>query len=192
MADRRLTGASGEHYVCYALARQGWVATLTREGLERTDILAVSTLSRRMVELQVKAAAPAGKVSWMPGAKAFTPAFDHEWYVFIALTRDLTHAPTCYIVPRFHVAAATWIVHRNWLTHPDAQPGTRNTTLAQARITAEVWSGYEGRWDLLEHSTNSVPVLLPHWVRERAGEPRVGLPPGHSWASALPPDWEGP
>jgi hypothetical protein len=50
MADRKLTGSSGEHYVCYALARQGWIASLTRDGLERSDILAVNAETRRMID----------------------------------------------------------------------------------------------------------------------------------------------
>jgi hypothetical protein len=33
----------GEHWVCATLARYGWAPALTRDGLERTDILAVST-----------------------------------------------------------------------------------------------------------------------------------------------------
>src|SRR5256885_482221 len=110
VVDNKLTGSSGEHYVCYALARQGWAASLTRDGLQRTDILAVNTDSRRVVEIQVKAAVPVGTPSWMLGTRGLVPAESHhEWYVFVALTPSIDRAPTCYVVPRDHVAAATWI-----------------------------------------------------------------------------------
>jgi hypothetical protein len=57
MPDTKLTKPAGEHWVCSVLARLDWGPALTRDGLERTDILAVrSTETRRMVEIQVKAA----------------------------------------------------------------------------------------------------------------------------------------
>jgi predicted AAA+ superfamily ATPase len=57
MADTKQTKTIGEHLVASELARRGWAPALTRDGLERTDILAVDTgPSRRMVEIQVKSA----------------------------------------------------------------------------------------------------------------------------------------
>ena len=54
-SDNKLTGSAGEHYVCSMLARAGWAASLTRDGLARTDILAVkSSAERQMIEVQVK------------------------------------------------------------------------------------------------------------------------------------------
>jgi hypothetical protein len=189
MTDRKLTGSSGEHYVCYALARQGWVASLTRDGLERSDILAVNVKTRRMVEVQVKAAVPAGKPMWMLGTKGLMPAVaDHEWYVFVALAGNVREAPRCFVVPRDHVAAATWVVHQNWLTDPEVKPGQRNTPVSQARVNVDIWHQYEDRWDLLPHSTDAAPVLLPPWIRKRAQEDRVGLPEGHPWRKYLP-EW---
>jgi hypothetical protein len=84
------------------------------------------------------------------------------------------------------VAAATWVVHQDWLTDPAARPGTRNATLDRARVRMEVWAGYEDRCDLLTTPTDEAPVLLPGWVRERALEARVGLPAGHPWREDLP------
>jgi hypothetical protein len=52
-----MTKSAGEHWVCSVLARNGWAAALTRDGLERTDILAVQVAadSRTPIEIQVKA-----------------------------------------------------------------------------------------------------------------------------------------
>jgi hypothetical protein len=38
--DTKLTGSAGEHYVCSMLARYRWAASLNRNGLERSDVLA--------------------------------------------------------------------------------------------------------------------------------------------------------
>jgi flagellar hook-basal body complex protein FliE len=69
---------------------------------------------------------------------------------------------------------------------PSAPEGKRNAGLSQARIQLIIWQGYEDRWDLLGTPTSEVPVLLPGWLRQRAQEERVGLPPGHPWNKALP------
>lgn len=44
MADTKQTKTVGEHHVAAELARRGWAPALTRDGVERTDILAVDTL----------------------------------------------------------------------------------------------------------------------------------------------------
>lgn len=58
MADTKLTKSVGEHWACSELARWGWAAALTRDGLERTDLLAVGTHlpDRPTIEIQVKTA----------------------------------------------------------------------------------------------------------------------------------------
>lgn len=57
-----MTKSAGEHWVCSVLASAGWGAALTRDGLERTDILAVrADGTRRMIEVQVKTASPMPK-----------------------------------------------------------------------------------------------------------------------------------
>lgn len=43
MADTKMTKSVGEHWTCATLARHGWAPALTRDGMERTDILAVAT-----------------------------------------------------------------------------------------------------------------------------------------------------
>ncbi|WP_210383731.1 MULTISPECIES: hypothetical protein [unclassified Corynebacterium] len=68
MVDTKQTKTIGEHHVASELARRGWAPALTRDGLERTDILAVFTEPewRRMIEVQVKTArVPAGgQANW--------------------------------------------------------------------------------------------------------------------------------
>ena len=179
----------GEHWTCAALARHGWAPALTRDGVERTDILAVGThLSHRpTIEVQVKTASGSSeKISWPLGSKA--QLFDRsgrEWFVLVMLP-DVPSPPRAFIVPRDHLSAAAWIVHMNWLTNPDAPPGSRNAPVDRARVKAEVFAGYEDRWDLLDRSTAEAPVLLPQWLRERCQEKRVGLPPNHPWTAGLP------
>jgi hypothetical protein len=81
--DTKLTGSAGEHYVCAMLARYGWAASLTRDGLERTDVLAVHSIARDMIEVQVKTVRTG---SWMLGRKGIlADRSGREWYVFVKL-----------------------------------------------------------------------------------------------------------
>ncbi len=191
MVDTKLTKSAGEHHVCSVLSRLGWGAALTRDGLERTDILAVSTTGpRRVIEVQVKAANGSNPAtSWPLGLKSQQAALsDAEWFVLVALPADPVEPPRCFVVPRDHVAAAAWIVHQAWLTDPTIEPGKRNVRVDRARVALHHWEGYENRWDLLKGSTHDAPVLLPASVREQATLERVGLPPEHPWHDELP-EW---
>jgi hypothetical protein len=79
----RLTGAAGEHYVCSMLAGYGWAPSSTRDGLARTDLLAVHSGTRRLIEVQVKNVRTG---HWMLGLKGLSPDVSgHEWYVFVQL-----------------------------------------------------------------------------------------------------------
>ena len=182
--DTKLSGSAGEHYVCSMLARDGWAASLTRDGLARTDILAVkSSAERQMIEVQVKTITSG---SWPLGSKGTQPAIGpREWYVFVRLG-DFPNKPETWIVPRDHVAAATWVSHMSWLADPAAAPGTRNAGIESARVVAEVWDRYADRWDLLDAPASATPVLLPAWVRDKIGLPGVGLPPEHPWNREIP------
>ena len=95
--------------------------------------------------------------------------------------------PRAFVVPRDHVCAATWRRHQDWRTDPSAPEGARNADLSRARISLDVWQGYEGCWDLLGTPTSEVKVRLPRKFRELAQGERVGLPPGHPWNEVLPP-----
>ncbi len=128
MADTKQTKSIGEHAVAAELARRGWAPALTRDGLERTDILAVElSENRTMVEVQVKAARGRGsKLSWPLGEKSQQPALHpREWFVMVAIDEQLSEPLRFFVVPRDHVAAAAWIEHMNWLTEPGIAAGVR-------------------------------------------------------------------
>lgn len=191
MVDKKMTKSAGEHWVCSVLSRYGWGAALTRDGLERTDILAVSTDGpvRSMIEVQVKSIRWAGRDGrWPLGVKSQQPSLSqHEWFVLVMLDPEVpTLAPRSFVVPRDHVAAAAWIGHMNWLHDPDAAPGKRNAGVEQSRVGVETFLAYEDRWDLLGTRIDEVSVLLPPHYRELATNPRVGLPEGHPWHADLP------
>jgi hypothetical protein len=160
MADTKQTKTIGEHAVAAELARHGWAPAMTRDGLERTDILAVEQSGNRtMVEVQVKAARGRG------------PKLPLRFF----------------IVPRDHVAAAAWIEHMNWLTEPGIIPGLRNVGPERSRVTLPTFAGYENAWSTLAQPTDAAPIMLPPKFRDYAQDTaRVGLPPGHAWRKALP------
>ncbi len=188
MADTKQTKTIGEHHVCSVLARYGWAPALTRDGLERTDILAVQTTGeRRTIEVQVKSIR--ASASWPLGLKSQSLAVnDREWFVMVQIDSGPLGPIRSFIVPRNHLAAAIWIAHRHWLSEPGIPPGTRNTGIHNARLHVPVVAGYKDRWDLLLESAYQAPVLLPPQYRKYALETRVGLPPDHPWHDALP-DW---
>lgn len=191
MAENKMTGSAGEHWVCAVLSRYGWAAALVRDVLERADILAVQTEgeARRTIEVQVKTAGPGERPNWLLGSKAQQAALSrHEWFVLVALRDDPVLAPRTFIVPRDHLAAAAWIHRRDWLTDPGAPPGRRSTSAAQSRISADAFQRYEDQWDLLHAPTSQAPVLLPERFRELALDPRIGLPQDHPWQTGLP-EW---
>ena len=66
MADIKMAKSSGEFWVASVLSSLGWGAALTRDGLVRTDILAIrADNSRRMIGVRVKAATHTGReASW--------------------------------------------------------------------------------------------------------------------------------
>lgn len=193
MADTKQTKTIGEHHVASELARRGWAPAMTRDGIERTDILAVMTKDelRRLVEIQVKAArGPKFEdISWPIGPKAQDPiSTEHEFFVLVAIPDDLKLAPRSFVVPRRHISAGAWIEHMKWLTDPDAKPGKRNAGPDRARTSLKAFASYEDRWDLLLLDQCDTPVLLPREFRSWTQLDEVGLPEGHPWRDLLP-DW---
>lgn len=176
------------------LSQFGWGAALTRDGLERTDILAVHTTEagRPMIEVQVKSLRFAGpKSSWPLGTKAQGPSrSDREWFVLVLLGKTPAERPRSFIVPRHHVSAAAWIRHMEWLTEPGIPSGKRNVGPDRSRVEVDVFHRYEDRWDLLLDSAYTAPILLPAHYWKLAQNPEIGLPSGHSWSAKLPPAWE--
>ncbi len=189
MVDTKQTKSIGEHHVSAMLARFDWAPALTRDGLERTDILAVHAHGHRpMVEVQVKSIRGSGdKVRWPLGPKSQSPALhDREWFVLVAIPVDPLQPIRNFVVPRNHVSAAAWIEHLNWLTEPGIAAGKRNAGVDQARTELSTFRGYEDRWDLLVEPAHAAPVLLPSAFHGWAQEDRVGLPPDHPWRANLP------
>lgn len=191
MVDTKQTKTIGEHHVAAELARRGWAPALTRDGLERTDMQAVQAegSERRLVEIQVEGARGPRmeSISWPLGPKSQGPSVhEREYFVMVAIPHQLAQPPRNFVVPRIHVAAAAWIEHMNWLTHPDAPAGKRNAPVERPRVSLSTFTGNEGRWDLLEVDQSEAPVLLPPGHRELAVGARVGLPPKHEWRDSLP------
>lgn len=189
--DTKQTKSIGEHWVCAALAKRDWAPALTRDGLSRTDILAVQvTGERRMVEIQVKTTRnDSPRATWMLGLKGVElPLSDREYYVFV-LTGTAPESPIrTFVVPRLHVSAATHINYHEWISNPHVPAGTRNTPQNQTRVPVFVFEGYEDRWDILDHPAEEAPILLPAECRDFALLERVGLPEGHPWRESLP-EW---
>ena len=156
MPDRKLRGSAGEHLVCGVLAQLNWAAALTREGVARTDVLAVNVETSRTVTVQVKTTSckTGQRASWTLGLKDVLAAkAPSEWYVLVKLEGPAPAQTRYFVVPRDHVAVAAWIVHQNWLTDPEARR-PRKATQAQARVNETVFVGYEDRWDLLNKPAN--------------------------------------
>lgn len=192
MVDTKQTKTIGEHYAAAELARRGWAPALTRDGVARTDILAVQTgAERRLVEVQVKTAVNTGwkYVNWQLGEKSQQPsASETEYFVMVGVLSNLAVAPRFFVLPRSHVAAAAWIGHMHWLTEPGIPAGKRNAPVSRSRVHIRTFERYEDRWDLLEVDESACPVMLPAEYRDYALEKRVGLPKAHTWHTELP-DW---
>jgi hypothetical protein len=143
MADTKMVKTVGEHWTCAMLARHSWAPALTRDGIARTDVLAVGThlRERPTIEIQVKTATQgAGRTTWRLDKKAQLLAESAgEWFVFVMVPRP-SDPPRGFVVPRDHVVAAAWIVHQEWLTNPDVPAGRRNTPLSAARVNDKVWA----------------------------------------------------
>ena len=118
------------------LARAGWSPALTRDGIARTDILALATHleTRPAIEIQVKNATGSGpNMKWFLGKN--TQDVDRsgrEWFVLVTVPPRLPAPAHSLVVPRNHLVAAVWIDHMNWLTMPGVPSGTRNASREQA------------------------------------------------------------
>ena len=173
------------------LARFDWAPALTRDGLERTDILAVHTKGDRpMVEVQVKSIRGSGdKASWPLSPHSQSPALhDREWFVLVAIPVDPLKPIRNFVVPRDHVAAAAWIEHMNWLTEPGIAAGKRNVSVtAPARSCRR-----SGATRTAGTCCSSLPTPHPFSCRTL---PRLGprrarrSSAGTSWQMSLSPTW---
>lgn len=188
MVDRKMTKSVGEHWACSELARHGWAPALTRDGIARTDILAVGTHleDRPRVEVQVKSATQEKQlhqVSWQLGRLVPQLAqSDAEWIVLVSIPVNREQPPVGFVVPRDHVSAATHIDHMRYVYEGQ---GSRKSHMPFARVWPHVFAGYRARWDLLERPTTDCPVLLPPEFEQLARIEAIGLPEGHPWMQGM-------
>jgi hypothetical protein len=148
VVDTKMMKSAGEHWVASMLARHGWAPALTRDGLERTDVLAVKTTGdkRQMIEVQVKTTTA---TSWPLGDLSGKLAkSSREWYALVRVPENPKESPRTFVVPRDHVAASTWIEHQAWLVQPGVPTGQRNAGHNRARSNLISYLDYEDRWDL--------------------------------------------
>lgn len=185
MIDTKQIKSIGEFYACTRLAMNGWHPALTRDGIERTDILAIDAENSRAISIQVKTTSSHGWRLNIPKINASKQ--NTEWFVLVKVDIDSSRLQS-FIVPWDHLTAGAWALHQNWLTDPDQKPGKRNAGADKAIIGTDVFSSYEDRWDLLENATDEAPVLLDQTIRELILGPRIGLPDWHPWKDN-PPSW---
>jgi hypothetical protein len=193
MADTKMIKTIGEHWVCATLARRNWAPALTRDGIERTDILAVGThlRSRPTIEIQVKTSTdPAPKSPWFLGKQGPPSARSaNEWFVCVLVPSDLEAPLEAFVVPRDHISAAAWIYHHH---KSKAFKQERKTKFNQFTIPKFYLKGYKERWDLLDRRTSEAPVRLPGFLPDWAKQDSVCLPPDHPWGDELPEKWDYP
>lgn len=182
MPDHKLTKSIGEHYVCAVLAQLGWAASLTRDGLKRTDVLAVDEVGK-VIQVQVKTSTTRPQPNWQVGQIA--RGREAEWYVLVGLGDTVTARPSFWVVPRDHLRAAAWIGHHHWRYDPVVRPGKRSTSIDRARVQADDVASYHEAWELLTRT--DVPMLLGRSKREQSEASWVPpLPEGTPWRELYP------
>lgn len=187
--DTKATKSVGEFWACCKLAMNGWAPALTRDGLERTDILAERNADKSLKPGEVSLISVQVKTSrnerWPLNVDRIgAQRNDAEWFVLVGWA-DKTQELSSYVVPRDHVCAAAWLYHMAWLRAPGFE-AKRHCPPSQARVDGEVFTGYKDQWALLLKSTSSVPILLPHWLHEVALRQECALPEWHPWSKKLP------
>lgn len=185
MTDKKAIKSVGEFWTCTKLAMDGWSPALTRDGLERTDILAARTVTPFAVshiEVQVKTSTY--NKWYLNPIKIGVSRDENEWFVLVQWNQEI-QTLTSYIVPRNHVSAGAWLAHMQWLHEKDTKR-KRNCGVDQARIGTDVFDSYKERWDLLTQKTSSVEILLPSWMHETALREECKLPDWHPWSVDLP------
>jgi hypothetical protein len=183
-----------QHWVCATLARLGWAPALTRDGIARTDILAVGThfVGRPRIEIQVKTSnvpSPDSQIRenfQLLRVKGEIARSEHEWFAFV-LIPPFPQALRTFIVPRNHVCAAVWIEWRILTNYLDSKQQCDDKS-KQVWSSWVTWQRYEERWDLLGTATSDIPVMLSVYYRYLVKNNFVDLPPGHPWDEEFP-EW---
>lgn len=188
--DTKQVKSVAEHWACSELARRGWAPALTRDDMARTDILAVSTLlpGRPTIQVQVKSATKSTKrnrVSWHLGKS--TSALDESdsaWFVLVVVP-EIPAPLYGFVIPRDHVAAATYLNHQSVFTGAGRTPDHPDVELDRMRISETVFEAYQDRWDLLDSPTSEVPIMLPKPLLELIDDQRIRSPE-RPWAPQGP------
>lgn len=191
VSDTKAVKSVGEFWTCCKLAMNGWAPALTRDGLERTDILAERShepFNVAQISVQVKTSR---NERWaLNPAKIGGQRSSYEWFVLVGWDES-SQRLSSYIVPRNHVSAGAWLGHMMWLTDPTAKRA-RNCGPEQARIGTSIFGEYKDQWDFLLYPTDEVPILLPHELHEFAettNNPDGKLPDWHPWTGDNLPNW---
>ena len=191
VSDTKAVKSVGEFWTCCKLAMNGWAPALTRDGLERTDILAERShapFDVTQISVQVKTSR---NERWaLNPAKIGSQRSLYEWFVLVGWNEN-EQTLSSYIVPRNHVSAGAWLGHMRWLTDPTAKRN-RNCGPEQARMDVSVFGDYKDRWDLLLKPTSQTPILLPHELNEFAliaDASNSKLPEWHPWSGDSLPEW---
>ena len=188
MADNKMIKTVGEHWVCATLARHKWAPALTRDGLERTDVLAVATHldHRPTIEIQVKTATEGTRLtSWPIGLKAQEIAKSvYEWFVLVLLP-TLPAAPRAFVVPRDARVGGNLDRSSALANRSRSYPGTAECRAQPGADSVVCLGEIRRQVGPARHADHrracSAPLVAP-----RTRPERVGLPPGHPWAEALP------
>ena len=115
VSDTKAVKSVGEFWTCCKLAMNGWAPALTRDGLERTDILAERShapFDVTQISVQVKTSR---NERWaLNPAKIGSQRSLYEWFVLVGWNEN-EQTLSSYIVPRNHVSAGAWLGHMRWL-----------------------------------------------------------------------------
>lgn len=170
----RLTGASGEFYVAAELTRRLWAASVTPQGVERTDVLAQHLETRKVLAIQVKTS---HSDHFHMSKKLEEPTdTEYEWIILVSLRSD-GERPEFYVVPRNVIAALMWVGRYRWLAAPSRSGRPHKD--ARPVVVADRVKQYHERWSWLHKPTSEIPYCLPDWFYGPDGVDKYGLPPGH-------------
>lgn len=112
MANSKLTGGAGEHYVAYALSAFDYICALVREGSPTIDLLASNVNGSKTVSVQVKTSKSAKRkrgrgenrdwhhLEFTLGKHAVQHATENFIFCFVDLRGEkLSNTPDVYVIP---------------------------------------------------------------------------------------------
>lgn len=112
MANSKLVGGAGEHYIAYVLSCFDYISALVREGSPTIDLLASNIDGSRTISIQIKTSKSAkrkrgrgDKKKWHHleftlGKKAIEHSADNFLFCFVDLRgQDPLNTPDVYVIP---------------------------------------------------------------------------------------------